>query len=417
MPDTHRLDSLQKSSHENYPNLTQLLRCAYRGLGADFEELVAEPEQGSEPQGQSSEKPKQASEKPKKPTHKRTGSYSQTKLLQQLGLDDTYRAVCVVLIDGMGLEQILACRAHTPFLRKQETGLIAGHTVLPSTTATALTSFTTGEFPGKTNMLGWSIYTEDGIGNLINFQNIRQAPKQWQPVPPLFAVAKEKFDIDSQVISHPRFANSGLTEAAFRGARFVGAETFADRIAAGIAHLQKGRGLAYLYWSELDHVGHERGWQSLEWANELEHVDANLRDLAAACPKDAAIILTADHGMIDVDPSQRIDLADYPTLSDSVKVIAGEGRCVQLYTQPGQAEKVVQNWKEFFGDKVLISTDPATVFRGRPTQRFTADALVFSLDRQVIVDSRIQPIGQVNLIGVHGSVTAPEVTIPMWRLA
>lgn len=389
MPDTSSLDRLQNLSLKEHPNITQLLRSIYQSLGAP---ITADS----------------ATE---------AGFYSAHKLTQDLGLDQDYRAVCVVLIDGLGIEQLQACRAHTPFLRNHRTPSVKGHTVLPSTTATALTSLTTGAFVAQTNMFGWSVKTPQGIGNLINFQNITLSPQIWQPVEPLFTVAKTQYGVETQVISHPRFANSGLTQAAFRGANFVGAETFDQRITAGIEHLQRGSGLAYLYWSELDHIGHEKGWQSLEWVEELEQVDAKLKTLVSACPADAAVIFTADHGMIDVDPRQRIDLADHPQLAHYVTGIAGEGRCVQLHIEPGQTQSVVSMWKDFFGEKVLLTTDPSGVFRGRPSALFTADALVFSLENQVIVDSRTQPAGQVNLVGVHGSVTEAELGIPMWRIA
>lgn len=397
MPHRDRLESLQKRSLEQFPNLTQLLRSLYHGLGA---QLPAAREEGA---------PNAANTQP--------AAFPQATLTEKLGLTETYRAICVVLIDGMGLEQLQACRAHTPFFRSQENTLLAGHTVLPSTTATALTSFTTGAFPAQTNMFGWSVQTAQGLGNLINFQNIGLPPQQWQPVEPLFQAAKSQFGIDTQVISHPRFASSGLTEAAFRGATFVGAESFDARVAAGIRHLQRGRGLAYLYWSELDHIGHMRGWQSLDWVAELEQVDAKLRALAAACPADAALVLTADHGMVDVDPRQRIDLAECPQLARGVTALAGEGRCVQLHTAPGETPAVLAAWQDFFGAKALLTTVPDAVFRGRPSAHYTADALVFSLENQVIVDSRVQPPGQVNLVGVHGSVTEAELAIPMWRLA
>lgn len=220
---------------------------------------------------------------------------------------------------------------------------------------------------------------------------------------------------EAKVISASRFANSGLTDAAFRNTEFIGADSFDARIAQGRRHLQRGEGLCYLYWSELDHVGHEYGWKSVKWTDELEQVDAQLRTLVAACPSDAAVILTADHGMIDVH--KRLDLASEKALSQGVALIAGEGRAVHLHAQPGKQAEVLDRWADFLGDCAIIVREQELAFGGRKPKYFEADALVFSLGNQVIVDSRVQPARQVNLRGVHGSVTRAETAIPILRIA
>lgn len=387
MGDHETLRKLMQSQCRNFPQITQLLRVSYRSLGADLT--------------------------PRYPRF--YNEYSETKFAVQLGLDSTLRAVCIVLIDGMGWELLQAAKAHLPFLRGHLAETIEGRTVLPSTTATALTSFTTGEPPAYTNMLGYSVRTPTGTANLINFKGMPLAPEEWQPVPPLFTAANEK-GIDTTVISAERFRESGLTQAAFRGSSFQAAESLEQRVAYAKKQLQSGRGLTYLYWSELDHVGHSKGWGSLEWVNELEHVDSCLRELAQNCPKDAAIIITADHGMIDVNPKERLDLAAEVKLAAGVEVIAGEGRCVQLHAEKGQAEAVIERWKNRLGETALIITDPKIVYNGEISQRYQADALVFSLGNQVIVDSRAQSSEAVNLIGVHGSVSYAETAIPFLRL-
>lgn len=387
MGDHATLQQLVQRQCQDYPQLTQLLRVAYRSLGLDltprFPRLYSE--------------------------------YSEAAFARALGLDSPVRTVCIVLVDGLGWELLQAAKAHLPFLRGRLANAIEGRTVLPSTTATALTSFSTGEPPAYTNMFGYSVATKTGTANLINFQGLGEDPAAWQPVQPLFQVARDQ-GVESTVITSARFKNSGLTNAAFRGTNFIAAEKLGTRVEAALQHLQQGSGLTYLYWSELDHVGHVKGWQSLDWTDELEHVDARLRRLVENCPADAAIILTADHGMVDVATQQRIDLAQNPELALGVEKIAGEGRCVQLHTQPGEVENVLARWKQMLGDSILTCTDPQVVYNGPVSSRFQADAMVFSLQNQVIVDSRTQPAAAVNLVGVHGSVTSAETAIPFLRL-
>ena len=79
------------------------------------------------------------------------------------------------------------------------------------------------------------------------------APTEWQPTPTYFERLAAA-DVSSAVISPARFAGSGLTGAALRGARHVPAESLSDRVSAALRELRAGTPLVYLYWSEIDHA-------------------------------------------------------------------------------------------------------------------------------------------------------------------
>ena len=132
------------------------------------------------------------------------------------------------------------------------------------------------------------------------------------------------------------FDGSGLTTAALRGGRFRAARSLDDRVDAAVAAVRATpRSLVYLYWGEVDKVGHVHGCQSWQWGDEVESVDAALRQLAARVPDDTSIVVTADHGMVDVPFHDRIDLVHEPGLMAGVRHLGGEPRNLQLYTEPG----------------------------------------------------------------------------------
>ena len=111
-----------------------------------------------------------------------------------------------------------------------------------------------------------------------------------------------------------------------------------EEAAAALAATPKA--LVYLYWSELDKAGHAHGTDSPQWEHQLEELDAGMKRLAATVPPDTLILLTADHGMVDVPRSARIDYSIFPELVDGVRHTAGEPRMVHLYLEAGRHRRI-----------------------------------------------------------------------------
>lgn len=321
------------------------------------------------------------------------------------------RQACVVLIDGLGSQQIAERSGHLPFLRRREGEPITS--VAPSTTAAAITSFGTGAAPGETGMLGYTVRRPNGeLTNLIRWEHGPAAMRAWQQVPTL---AERLAKPDRMVVPAPaRFLGSGLTVAAFDGARQLAAESLSDRVDAAVAELrQKRADLAYVYWGEVDHVGHDHGWESSEWGDEAGRTDAELARLARELPKGTLLVITSDHGMVDV--AGRIDAATTPELVADVDLVAGEPRASQLFT--AKPEEVARRWADYLGQSAWVALrDEALELFGPVNGRFRGvigDVVVFMRGNGAVVDSRTQTQASINLIGMHGSLTQAEMQIPL----
>ena len=94
----------------------------------------------------------------------------------------------------------------------------------------------------------------------------------------------------------------------------------------------------YFYVNELDKAGHRHGCQSPQWEHQLEELDATVKRLSATLPAGTTILLTADHGMLDVPESQRIDYSADPALVAGVRHTAGEPRMVHLYLEESEGD-------------------------------------------------------------------------------
>ncbi len=331
--------------------------------------------------------------------------------------------VVVILVDGLGEALIEQRLGYARTLRGLRDGLVHAQTCSPSTTAAAITSFTTGALPGATRMVGYAVANGHGLGamgaqhtmNLLNFAP-GVDPYAWQPIPTMFeCLAAENVEVS--LITRPKFAGSGLTLASFRGAHFIGRESLQARFDAALANQKAGSPIQVVYWSDIDHVGHRHGPSSNEWAQALEEFDTQLGQFLQQVSSGTTVVLTADHGMVDVE--DRIDLAANALLSQGVSLIAGEGRALHVHAEPGCGEDVVRRWSNILAEKAWVfGPDQFPQILGNGSGcHLVGDALVMMKGRSVIVDSRVQSAAYIGMQGVHGSLTWDEMSIPVWRLA
>lgn len=330
-----------------------------------------------------------------------------------LGMEVGAHQLLLILVDGLGYELIQEYAGHTPTLRRMRDDIRSIHTVVPSTTAAAITAFGTGERPGATNMVGFSVAYGGVVMNLLAMEG-GPAPTEWQPVPTYFERLAAA-GVASAVISPARFAGSGLTGAALRGARHVPAETLDDRVSAALRELRAGTPVVYLYWSEIDHAGHGSGVGSDSWIRALEEFDAGLARLLRSLPAGVRTVMTADHGMINVDASQIVDVASTPALRDGVRVVAGETRAVHVHTDEGRTDEVEARWRDVLGESAwIVSREEISALIGEGDgASIIGDFLVLARGRGGVVDSRTQSASAIAMPGVHGSLTSTEMRIPV----
>lgn len=326
------------------------------------------------------------------------------------------RHVVVVILDGLGHHQLDARRGHAPFLRSIVSDVVtAGY---PTTTAASLALFGTGRPAGLTGMTGYTARNPrtGGLANLISWEG-SEPPEEWQTMPSLLEQA-DRAGVTVTTLGKRAFAGSGLTQAVLRGGLFVGAEKLADRIDVALA-AAKTPGVSYCYWGEIDAAGHRYGWQSEEWVAALEDADREFRRLAASLGPEVLMVVTADHGMIDVTGAPRWDVATDPTLARDVELIAGEPRAIHVHVTSGTAAAVAERWQEVLGDNGVALTQADAESAGlfgtisdavRPR---IGDVVVAMAGRSTVVDSRTQTPQSMALIGVHGSLTPEELIVPL----
>ncbi|ABY24136.1 nucleotide pyrophosphatase [Renibacterium salmoninarum ATCC 33209] len=340
------------------------------------------------------------------------------------------RRVCVVLVDGLGSALLKRKIAHAPFLRSVLTGNLAGgvsrtiNSAFPSTTASSLSSLGTGVAPGLHGMVGYDVLdpSQDEVVNLLGNWDAGVDPLSWQPYPTVFEQLEGIFP--TATVSLPKFADSAMTRAALRGSRFVAAGSAHARTAAA-AELMAAEPelLMYFYWSELDKAGHRRGVDSAQWEHELEELDAAVKRLSEQLPPGTLLLLTADHGMVDVPESQRVDYSATPELVAGVRHTAGEPRLVQLYLEAdADPEALAAAWRSAWGAKAWVLSRAEAVAKGyfgevRPeVLGRIGDLLIAAREPVAFYDLRRVSAHAMAIVGQHGSLTKAERAVPLLQI-
>ena len=333
---------------------------------------------------------------------------------------DGVRRIAVLLVDGLGAYQLPVIAPHAPLVA----GLAAGARTLtagfPSTTPVSLVTLAAGIPPGAHGVLGFTTRRPDGsILNHIRWAD-DPAPRQWQPVPTRFETAAAA-GVAVTAVTRPEFEGSGLTVAANRGAAFAGATDVATLAAGMLDALRAGPGpaLVYGYHPDLDKAGHETGVDSPPWRDAARDVDKLLDLLVDGLPAGCALVVTADHGQLNVPADRRIDMAGDAALSAGVTAVAGEPRVRYLHTADGARDDVAAAWREAFGPSARVLTRDQVIDEGwfGPVPADHAgrigDVVVVCLDRTVSVAGGWEPPAVGRLVAYHGSVTAAEMTVPL----
>ncbi|KTR08226.1 hypothetical protein NS184_06200 [Curtobacterium luteum] len=335
------------------------------------------------------------------------------------------RSAVVVLVDGLGSAALSARAGHARWLvappasgsaKKLRSGF-------PTTTAAALSTLTTGRPPGSHGVVGYSGWNPD-TGRVMNLLSgwDDDVPADWLLGPTLFTEAAS-LGVDPVVVGPGRYRSSGMTATVLGGARYVPADSIPQRVDAALAETATGRSLVYLYVPELDSIGHKHGWQSDRWTAALELLDGELARFDRALRPDVGVVVTADHGVLDVP--EHANLPMDPALLADVVGVAGDPRCRQLAVAPGaDVRDLVGRFRARYGKKAYVATRAEAIEAGwfgavapEVVERI-GDVVLVARGSWAFNDDRALRPGEVpkRMLGQHGAMTDEETFVPL-RLA
>ena len=342
-----------------------------------------------------------------------------------LGLPRASRVI-VLLVDGLGAAALKSRAGHARTLVSLLTASSVIDSGFPTTTAAALATLTTGKAPGQHGMVGYTVFdpANDRVIKQLSGWDSKTDPVAWQPMPTVFERAAAS-GRSAVAIGPERYRDSGFSQAVLRGAEYIGASSIGDRLERAAEWLADPgtSGIAYVYVPELDVAGHATGAESGEWTNWLEVLDAAVRDLMGRLGPDDGLIITADHGVVDIAERNHVLFDSSARLIDGVRFVAGEPRCLQLHFAPDASEAVraatIAAWRADEGERSWIATREEAVDAGwfgevRPeVLPRIGDLLVAARKGIAYYDSRT--LKGNGMVGHHGSWSPAEVQVPLLR--
>ena len=183
--------------------------------------------------------------------------------------------------------------------------------------------------------------------------------------------------------------------------------------------LRAAPGLVYGYIADLDNAAHMFGIGSPQWHDAAAGIDALLTRLVEALPGNAALLVTADHGGLNVSADARVDLDLDPRLGDGVRVVAGEARVRYLHTEPGAAADVQAAWTEVTAGWAQVYSREQAVATGMFGPVSPAhlarigDVVVVCTGNAAVLATAHEPAEMGRLIGFHGAASEVEMAIPL----
>ncbi len=346
--------------------------------------------------------------------------------VDRLGLADRVGRVdrlLVVLVDGLGFHLLAELAVDAPLLAS----VLAGDAgwlgqlacTFPSTTPTSLVSLGTGAQPGEHGILGFTVNVP-GTDRVLTHVHWRDDPPhaQWQPLPTWFERMR-RHGVDARAVLPQPFIGSGLTDAAYGGAQFLPIDRDGCYARQLTDELRAAPGLVYGYVADLDTMAHLFGVGSPQWHEAAATIDALLTRIVAALPGNAALLVTADHGGLNVAADARVDLDLDPRLSDGVRVVAGEARVRYLHTQDGAAADVQAAWTEASAGWAQVYSREQAVATGMFGPVSPAhlarigDVVVVCSGEAAVLATKHEPPEMARLVGFHGAGTDVEMAIPL----
>lgn len=324
----------------------------------------------------------------------------------------------VLLVDGLGWHQLGEYCDHAETMASLAARGPRLTCSVPSTTATSLTSLGCGASPGEHGVVGYSFF-EPSAGQVINALTWQGGPEDlsgFAQVPTTFQ-RLASLGRPSGAVTLGRFAGSALTRLAFNGTTLfpVAAEGDATAFAELVTEALRAADVVYCYERMLDHDGHGFGVGSWQWLERLGIVDDLVTHLLDVLPPDVCLLVTGDHGMINIPEESRIVAEDEPRLA-GYSHLGGEPRFRHVYGD--DARELAWAWESVLGERADVLRREDAIAAGWFGPQVTGlsearigDVLVAMRGDFAVMST--QTPGEFSLVGMHGSLTAAEMEVPI----
>ncbi len=336
--------------------------------------------------------------------------------------------IVFIILDGMGYNQVKALNS-AKFLNNHLKQRITS--VFPTTTAAAITSFVSGVAPLEHAVTGWYMYMRElGAASLALPFSPRYVFEEYNIPGDAVYNFKSVFPQikrTSYYISPEKIINSVFSSIACGDSVKMGyndLDEFFDNIHTAV-NISEDDKFVYAYWSYYDKLCHQTGTESEESTSHLLDLNNRIENLVQSfAGKDFEIVITADHGHINVDQNKKIFLTDHPELHECLILpLCGEPRAPYFYVKSDCVEKFRKYVKNNFSERVELITRKEAIESGifgiaEKNSKFddrVGDFIGLFKDNSILCDA-VYGEQVPDFIGYHGGLSEDEMFVPVIRV-
>ncbi len=356
------------------------------------------------------------------------------------------RHVVLILVDGFGWSYFQRFADELPFLRRiVSDGIVSKLTAqFPSTTSAQITTLHTGLPLGESGILEW-FYYEPILGEIfsplkcktLNADGLSAVDADQHPVYPFPTLyqALGRQGVTSHCYQLEQYARSAYSLAVTRGSNIVPFRTLPEATVHLAERLRGADGPSYhcVYFDVIDVISHRHGPDSAFIAAEIRALFGLLETEVrrAFSGTDALVLVTADHGHIQVDPSRPVFVDDrVPAVTRWLQadpsgrplLPGGSPRDMFLYVHPKHVDEAYEALSDGLSDCATVHRTADLVDGGyfgdvtvRLQERLSSLTVLPHPHEMVWWSGQAER--KLAFRGHHGGLSRDELEIPLlaWR--
>ncbi len=345
---------------------------------------------------------------------------------------DRFDNIVFLVVDGLGAELLKYHLPENSLFRKNTVSTLTS--VFPPTTSAAISSYLSGVSPLEHGIIGWTLYFKEYF-KLIDFLPLSDATTG-EPLNDFYSDVHDKFhfesifkiihelkpEIEQHYVSPDSLTKSKYTKMASDSAEIY---SYAD-IPTAFSYIEEtikensAQKLFYCYTGEPDKSMHKAGVYNDHIRGIIEKIQEQVETLhKQLVGTKSLIIVTADHGMIEVEDS--IYVNEDKNLKDSLILPTfPEPRFISCFVHKDRQSQFFAFVKQYEDDFILMSKNEflenELLGKGIPHPRvldMLGDYLLIAKGVKAIQTKYPQSNSSFKFKAMHAGITAKEMLVPL----
>ncbi|MBS3815978.1 MAG: alkaline phosphatase family protein [Candidatus Thermoplasmatota archaeon] len=340
---------------------------------------------------------------------------------------ENHKNVVLLVIDGLGFRYLDSKESNSFLKRNLKTKITS---VFPSSTASAIPTFLTGNAPQKHAITGWYMHLKE-IGTVSTALHF--APRygdrafsedgidlqELLELDPIYEKFENSFIVTDEDIKESVLSKTTSAEAVTYG--YEDMDSFTGSLERAVRASEE-RKYIYAYWPGFDSLAHEHGVSSTEVERHFQELDKKLKQFVEDIKDtDTMLMITSDHGFIDTTEEKSIRLKDHPEMEECLTLpMCGDYRSAYCYLRPSKDDRFRNYWEDELQDfcrlheaQELIEKNYFGIHEPDPKLFDRIGDYVLIMKENYTMQHGYPNKDDPFMIGQHGGVTEKEMWTPL----